>query len=81
MDRTRNRRLPARRMTLDEGLIIGITCSVAGVLWLSFATNIYAAVLSALTIGVYVFAVSGLEPSKRVFEFFTFPIRNKNLDG
>lgn len=81
MDRTRNRPLPARRMTSDEGLIIGITCSVAGVLRLSFATNIYAAVLSALTIGVYVFAVGGLEPSKRVFEFFTVPIRNKNLDG
>ena len=32
MRRTRNRPLPGRRMTLDEGLIIGITCSVAGIL-------------------------------------------------
>ena len=113
-----------------------------GVLWLSFAINLYAGVLSALTICVYVFAytpikrvttlntivgaipgalppvigwtvarghvgfeswrnprfctivkkaeslevpaiiaVGGLEPSKRIFEFFTVPIRNKNPDG
>jgi len=25
-----------------------------------------------------IIAVGGLEPSKRVFEFFTVPIRNKN---
>jgi protoheme IX farnesyltransferase len=63
MRRTRNRPLPGRRMTLDEGLIIGITCSVAGILWLSFATNLYAGALSALTIGVYVFVYT---PLKRV---------------
>ena len=63
MRRTRNRPLPGRRMTLDEGLIIGITCSVAGILWLSLATNLYAGVLSAVTIGVYVFVYT---PLKRV---------------
>jgi heme o synthase len=63
MRRTRNRPLPGRRMTLDEGLIIGITCSVGGILWLSFATNFYAGMLSALTIGVYVFVYT---PLKRV---------------
>jgi heme o synthase len=63
MRRTRNRPLPGRRMTLDEGLIIGITCSVGGILWLSFATNLYAGMLSALTIGVYVFVYT---PLKRV---------------
>jgi len=63
MRRTRNRPLPGRRMTLDEGLIIGIICSVAGVLWLSLATNVYAGALSALTIGVYVFVYT---PLKRV---------------
>ncbi len=63
MRRTRNRPLPGRRMTLDEGLIIGITCSVSGIFWLSFATNLYAGILSALTIGVYVFVYT---PLKRV---------------
>jgi heme o synthase len=63
MRRTRNRPLPGRRMTLDEGLIIGITFSVTGILWLSFATNLYAGVLSAVTIGVYVFIYT---PLKRV---------------
>jgi len=28
-----------------------------------------------------IIAVSGLKPSKRVFEFFTVAIRDKNLDG
>ena len=63
MRRTRNRPLPGRRMTLDEGLIIGIACSVGGIFWLSFATNLYAGILSALTIGVYVFVYT---PLKRV---------------
>ena len=63
MRRTRNRPLPGRRMTLDEGLIIGITCSVGGIFWLSFATNLYAGILSAVTIGVYVFVYT---PLKRV---------------
>lgn len=63
MRRTRNRPLPGRRMSLDEGLVIGIGCSVAGILWLNFATNLYASALSALTIGVYVFVYT---PLKRV---------------
>lgn len=63
MRRTRNRPLPGRRMTLDEGLIIGIACSVGGIFWLSFATNLYAGILSAVTIGVYVFVYT---PLKRV---------------
>jgi heme o synthase len=63
MRRTRNRPLPGRRMSLDEGLVIGILCSVAGILWLSVATNLYAGGLSALTIGIYVFVYT---PLKRV---------------
>ena len=63
MRRTRNRPLPRRRMTLDEGLIIGIICGAGGILWLSIATNIYAGLLSAVTIGVYVFVYT---PLKRV---------------
>ena len=63
MRRTRNRPLPGRRMTLDEGLAIGILCSIGGILWLGFATNLCASVLSAVTIGVYVFVYT---PLKRV---------------
>jgi heme o synthase len=63
MRRTRNRPLPGRRMTLDEGLIIGIFCSAAGILWLSIATNFYSGLLSATTIGIYVFVYT---PLKRV---------------
>jgi protoheme IX farnesyltransferase len=60
MRRTRNRPLPGRRMTLDEGLIIGISCSAAGILWLSIATNFYSGLLSAVTIGTYVFVYTPL---------------------
>jgi heme o synthase len=63
MRRTCNRPLPGRRMTVDEGLIIGIFCSVAGILWLSFAINFYSGILSAVTIGTYVFVYT---PLKRI---------------
>jgi heme o synthase len=63
MRRTRNRPLPGRRMSLDEGLVIGIVSSAGGILWLSVATNIYAALLCAATIGIYVFVYT---PLKRV---------------
>ena len=63
MRRTRNRPLPGGRMSVDEGLIIGILCSAGGILWLSIATNIYAGILSAATIGIYLFVYT---PLKRV---------------
>ena len=63
MRRTRNRPLPGRRMTVDEALVIGIFCSVAGILWLSFAINFYAAMLCVITIGTYVFVYT---PLKRI---------------
>ena len=63
MRRTRNRPLPGRRMTLDEGLIIGIICSASGILWLSIATNICAGILSARNDCIYVFVYT---PLKRV---------------
>ena len=63
MRRTCNRPLPGRRMTVDEGLIIGIFCSVAGILWLSLAINFYAGTLTAITIGTYVFVYT---PLKRI---------------
>jgi protoheme IX farnesyltransferase len=63
MRRTRNRPLPRGRMSVDEGLIIGILCSAGGILWLSIATNIYAGILSAATIIIYLFVYT---PLKRV---------------
>jgi heme o synthase len=63
MRRTRNRPLPGRRMTVDEALVIGILCSVAGILWLSLAINFYAGILTAITIGTYVFVYT---PLKRI---------------
>ena len=63
MRRTRNRPLPRGRMSVDEGLVIGILCSAGGILWLSIATNIYAGILSAATIGIYIFVYT---PLKRV---------------
>ena len=63
MRRTCNRPLPGGRMSVDEALIIGIFCSVTGILWLSLAINFNAAFLSALTIGTYVFVYT---PLKRV---------------
>jgi protoheme IX farnesyltransferase len=61
MRRTRNRPLPGRRMTVDEALVIGIVCSVAGILWLSLAINFGAGILSAITIGTYVFVYTPLK--------------------
>lgn len=63
MRRTRNRPLPGRRMTVDEALMIGIFCSVGGILWLSFAINFYSAILCVITIGTYVFVYT---PLKRI---------------
>jgi protoheme IX farnesyltransferase len=63
MRRTRNRPLPGRRMTVDEALIIGIFCSVAGIFWLSLAINFYSGILSAITIATYVFVYT---PLKRI---------------
>ncbi len=63
MRRTRNRPIPARRLSRDEGLIIGLLGCVAGVIYLSLATNLLAGLLTALTIGTYLFAYT---PLKRV---------------
>jgi protoheme IX farnesyltransferase len=63
MRRTRNRPLPAHRMSVEEGMIIGVGCSIAGILWLALGTNLLAGVLAAVTIGSYVFVYT---PLKRV---------------
>ncbi|MBV9390690.1 MAG: protoheme IX farnesyltransferase [Verrucomicrobia bacterium] len=61
MRRTRNRPLPGGRMTLEEALLIGVTCSVTGIIWLSLTTNLYAGMLSALTTGIYLFVYTPLK--------------------
>jgi heme o synthase len=63
MRRTRNRPLPARRMSINEGLLIGVACSAAGIVYLSLATNLTAGMLTAVTVGTYLFAYT---PLKRV---------------
>lgn len=63
MRRTRNRPLPARRMSINEGLLIGVVCSAAGIVYLSLATNLIAGMLTAVTVGTYLFAYT---PLKRV---------------
>jgi heme o synthase len=63
MRRTRNRPLPTHRMSVEEGMIIGVGCSIAGILWLALGTNLLAGVLAAVTIGSYVFVYT---PLKRV---------------
>jgi heme o synthase len=63
MRRTRNRPLPTNRISVEEGMIIGVGCSIAGILWLALGTNLLAGVLAAVTIGSYVFVYT---PLKRV---------------
>jgi protoheme IX farnesyltransferase len=63
MRRTKNRPIPARRLSRDDGLIIGLAACVAGVIYLSLATNLLAGLLTALTVGTYLFAYT---PLKRV---------------
>ncbi len=63
MRRTRNRPIPAQRLSRDEGLIIGLLACVVGVIYLSLATNLLAGLLTALTVGTYLFAYT---PLKRV---------------
>ena len=63
MKRTRNRPLPAHRMNLDEGLIIGVVCAAAGIVYISLATNALTGLFTALTVGTYLFAYT---PLKRV---------------
>jgi protoheme IX farnesyltransferase len=63
MKRTRNRPLPAHRMNLDEGLIIGVGCAAGGIVYISLATNVLTGLFTALTVGTYLFAYT---PLKRV---------------
>ena len=53
MARTRNRPLPAQRMTLGAGFAAGILSAAAGSLYLAFTTNVLTGVLAILTVVAY----------------------------
>jgi protoheme IX farnesyltransferase len=63
MSRTRQRPIPAGRMTARSALILGCALSAAGVIYVAFTTNSLAAGLTALTVLIYIFAYT---PLKRV---------------
>ncbi|HEY6252873.1 MAG TPA: heme o synthase [Candidatus Angelobacter sp.] len=53
MVRTRNRPLPAQRMSLGTGFTAGILSTVTGSLYLAFTTNVLTGVLAILTVAAY----------------------------
>lgn len=63
MRRTRDRPIPAGRMSVETGLILGCAFALLGLLYLALFTNLLAAVLAAVTVAIYVFAYT---PLKRV---------------
>jgi heme o synthase len=54
MDRTANRPLPAGRLTVAEVLMFGLLCAVAGGMMLAMLVNAITAVLTLLTLVMYV---------------------------
>ncbi len=68
MKRTRERPLPAGRMTASDALLTGAVLSVSGVLILALFANLLAASLAAATIILYIFIYT---PLKRVTELNT----------
>ncbi len=69
MCRTRNRPLPAGRMSLATGLTAGIVATITGSIYLALTTNVLTGVLAFLTAAVYVACYT---PLKRVSPISTF---------
>lgn len=63
MHRTRDRPIPAGRMSPRDALILGGMFSVAGVIYLTVACNAASAALAAATIAIYIFCYT---PLKRI---------------
>ncbi len=63
MHRTRERPIPAGRMSATLGFLVGIILAVAGVVYLALTCNWLSAFLAAVTIAVYIFAYT---PLKRI---------------
>jgi protoheme IX farnesyltransferase len=61
MPRTRNRPLPAGRISPREGLILGIVLAVAGLGYLLAFTNVLTFALGAATLAVYLFIYTPLK--------------------
>ncbi|HWF06220.1 MAG TPA: heme o synthase [Candidatus Angelobacter sp.] len=69
MRRTRNRPLPAGRMSLATGMTAGILATVLGPTYLAFTTNVLTGVLAFSTAAVY---LAFYTPLKRVSPISTF---------
>ena len=69
MRRTRNRPLPAGRMSLATGLAAGILAAVAGPVYLSLTTNVLTGVLAFSTAATY---LAFYTPLKRISPISTF---------
>src|SRR6266436_3438861 len=61
MRRTRTRPIPAGRMAPLQALVLGVTLSVFGVVYLAIICNALSAVLTAITIVIYIFAYTPLK--------------------
>ena len=63
MQRTRERPIPAGRMSPRDALILGAVLSIAGITYLATACNSLSAILAAVTIVLYILAYT---PLKRI---------------
>ncbi len=61
MQRTKARPVPAGRMPPIEALVIGSALSIFGVIYLAIACNPLSAVLTSITIAIYIFAYTPLK--------------------
>lgn len=61
MVRTRERPLPAGRMSAETALGIGFLCAMIGLVELAWAVNLLSAVLAAITLVVYLFVYTPLK--------------------
>src|SRR5436190_16660060 len=61
MRRTKTRPIPAGRMPPLEALALGAALSVFGVVYLAIVCNALSAVLTAITIAIYIFAYTPLK--------------------
>ena len=69
MRRTRNRPLPAGRMTLTTGWIAGILATLSGTAFLALTTNVLTGILALLTAATY---LTFYTPLKRISPISTF---------
>src|SRR5699024_11729490 len=68
MERTKNRPLPAGRMTLNTAWIIGLSFTILGI-WVLYMINSTTALFGAISIGLYVLIYTPLK-QKTPFSVF-----------